>query len=80
MTARQHVRKDAPASRGRSGVRETAGHGACEDAPSETRWDVLRVCSRWCHGGHGWVVVGGETQGETGDLESNQIQGQGGRS
>ena len=60
MTARQHVRKDAPASRGRSGVREMVGHGACEDAPSETRWDVLRVCSRWCHGGHGWVVVGEE--------------------
>ena len=74
------MRRNAPASRGRSGVRETVGQGACEDAPSETRWDKLRVCSSWCHGGHGQGVVGEETQGETGGLESNQIQGQRGRS
>lgn len=59
------MRRNAPASRGRSGVRETVGQGACEDAPSETRWDKLRVCSSWCHGGHGQGVVGEETQGET---------------
>ena len=47
------MRRNAPASCGSSGVRETVGQGAFEDAPSETRWDKLRVCSRWCHGGHG---------------------------
>ena len=62
------MRRNAPASWGRSGFREVVGQGASEDAPSESRWDMLRVCNRQCHDGQ--RGKGGQERKPRGRLEA----------